>query len=402
MSMIYFISDGDHVKIGFTKRNPEERLAELQTANPKSLRLIHVTHGNSEKVQGIYQKFKHLRLKGEWFKLNEEMQNFIYLLRSNSKDYSHFESFLNMWFQLTPKARIKKFLTNITQCAEQAYRRGYHDGFKCCLEIINKTRPIAIEGKKIHYWKGKISKHFEELEARCSAVKNWRFQDDYDKAIFPPHHYTPPDDDITETALEKHCRKFKTASEAIFLLADLRYCFGISETYRSGSQQVESWQIFFEDSDPMQDPGKKFCYFNLKDKVKEILIETARCWEGAYRRGYYHGFNMCVKIIKHIHPVAWEKIDDGWRSIPWKGKVPSHITDIKIDREIDRYLKYNIESTISSKIADWRFQYDYEKATPPPPTSFKKTDIKTSLDKHCSIFRDSSEFIGELVSFAFE
>ena len=76
--MIYFIeSESGHVKIGYTRNNVNGRLAALQGGNPHKLFLRKTIDGNTEQEKLIHKKFKHLRCKGEWFKLEQEITDFI-------------------------------------------------------------------------------------------------------------------------------------------------------------------------------------------------------------------------------------------------------------------------------------------------------------------------------------
>lgn len=72
IAYIYIITDGTNYKVGVTKKEPEKRLKQLQTGNPKKLKIF-----NSFKVpiKMVYQleKEAHNKIKtiypkfGEWF-----------------------------------------------------------------------------------------------------------------------------------------------------------------------------------------------------------------------------------------------------------------------------------------------------------------------------------------------
>ena len=76
---IYIISDGELIKIGHSQ-NPHLRLAQLQTGNPKKLKLIKtfewqvkgkLTERIMEKrIHYLLRQFK-VRRKGEWFNFPE-------------------------------------------------------------------------------------------------------------------------------------------------------------------------------------------------------------------------------------------------------------------------------------------------------------------------------------------
>lgn len=81
---VYFIEDGDAVKIGYTKdKNPEKRLRALQTANPRKLRLLGFIPGGVEVESRIHSELAHHRLEGEWFELCRPVLDHVALLVGN-------------------------------------------------------------------------------------------------------------------------------------------------------------------------------------------------------------------------------------------------------------------------------------------------------------------------------
>lgn len=74
--MIYFIEARGLVKIG-RSNDPKRRLQMLSTGCPFVCTLIGVTEGAEKEEREIHQRFSHLREKGEWFRLTEEVKEFI-------------------------------------------------------------------------------------------------------------------------------------------------------------------------------------------------------------------------------------------------------------------------------------------------------------------------------------
>ena len=74
---IYFISDGEFIKIGYTDRDVESRLKSLQTGNPKKLVLLGQMDGNESKEAELHEQFKALRANGEWFKSSSVLIRYI-------------------------------------------------------------------------------------------------------------------------------------------------------------------------------------------------------------------------------------------------------------------------------------------------------------------------------------
>lgn len=77
-SVVYFVSDdlGQAIKIG-TAKNANTRLAELQCGSSSKLRILKVVKGDRKHEAKLHQKFKHLRMHGEWFKAAPELIKFI-------------------------------------------------------------------------------------------------------------------------------------------------------------------------------------------------------------------------------------------------------------------------------------------------------------------------------------
>jgi DNA-binding XRE family transcriptional regulator len=77
--MIYFIKQGDYVKIGFTNRF-KTRLNQLQVSSPIKLEVLGIIDGNKEEEKSIHEKFKHISSNGEWFMYCDELKSYIDLL----------------------------------------------------------------------------------------------------------------------------------------------------------------------------------------------------------------------------------------------------------------------------------------------------------------------------------
>lgn len=83
---VYFIEDGDAVKIGYTKdKNPDKRLRALQTANPRKLRVLGFIPGGVEVENRIHSELASYRLEGEWFELCRPVLDHVARLVGNHK-----------------------------------------------------------------------------------------------------------------------------------------------------------------------------------------------------------------------------------------------------------------------------------------------------------------------------
>jgi integrase len=63
---VYFITDGDHMKIGHSS-DPERRLRAAQTCHPKTLWLVGTIAATKITEDAAHRKFADDRLRGEWF-----------------------------------------------------------------------------------------------------------------------------------------------------------------------------------------------------------------------------------------------------------------------------------------------------------------------------------------------
>lgn len=73
---VYFITDGNAIKIGFST-DVLYRLGGLQVGHPAELRLLADFVGSTLDEANILRRFEHLNLRGEWFKHDPEIIDFI-------------------------------------------------------------------------------------------------------------------------------------------------------------------------------------------------------------------------------------------------------------------------------------------------------------------------------------
>lgn len=74
---VYFISDEQgYIKIGVA-RNVDSRLKSLQTASRQELTLVGAVEGSYKDERRYHQMFADLRVRGEWFRPDVRLTNFI-------------------------------------------------------------------------------------------------------------------------------------------------------------------------------------------------------------------------------------------------------------------------------------------------------------------------------------
>lgn len=73
---VYFVQGGDAIKIGFST-NTAGRLVGLQTSNAEELELLGSVRGSQKDEAELHEMFCHLRLRGEWFRAEDELTDYI-------------------------------------------------------------------------------------------------------------------------------------------------------------------------------------------------------------------------------------------------------------------------------------------------------------------------------------
>lgn len=81
---VYFITDGQAIKIGFS-RYPDGRQSDLQVAHYLPLRQIAQFFGAWSDEAFLHRKFQHLRIRGEWFRPETELIEFIAALERDRR-----------------------------------------------------------------------------------------------------------------------------------------------------------------------------------------------------------------------------------------------------------------------------------------------------------------------------
>lgn len=74
--MIYFLRNDCFVKIGYSQR-PDRRVRSLQTSSPHRLELIRTEDGDTERERQLHERFRSLRVSGEWFRLDGDLRDYL-------------------------------------------------------------------------------------------------------------------------------------------------------------------------------------------------------------------------------------------------------------------------------------------------------------------------------------
>ena len=73
---VYFVTDGEAVKIGFSGA-PDGRVADLQISTPRELKPLAKFPGTMADEQAVHALFQDLRIRGEWFRPDQRITDFI-------------------------------------------------------------------------------------------------------------------------------------------------------------------------------------------------------------------------------------------------------------------------------------------------------------------------------------
>ncbi len=87
--VVYFIEavHADRIKIGFTTKDPRERLQSLQTAAPFELRLVASFRGSYGIELYLHRKYSRWRIlpTAEWFTYSEDIQSLIHFIQAERR-----------------------------------------------------------------------------------------------------------------------------------------------------------------------------------------------------------------------------------------------------------------------------------------------------------------------------
>lgn len=83
--MIYFLKSKDKIKIG-TTTNINGRISGLDNANPHKCKVVAILDGSYKTEKGLHELFSHLRYKGEWFRICDEIRYYLRAIRDNPKE----------------------------------------------------------------------------------------------------------------------------------------------------------------------------------------------------------------------------------------------------------------------------------------------------------------------------
>jgi DNA-binding NtrC family response regulator len=131
--MIYFIqSDRPRgpIKIGHTNKfEADSRISALQTGSAFTLSLLCIIQGTIEDEKRLHKKFEHLKIKGEWFRPDKELIDFVIISRKMPDDIYN-------------KSQIKIATIGLKPLLNQFERKLISKVFKDCEESKTLTAKL--------------------------------------------------------------------------------------------------------------------------------------------------------------------------------------------------------------------------------------------------------------------
>lgn len=88
---IYFVTEGKHIKIGYTTQDIEKRIKQLNTGSVQNISLLGWIYGDKAKEKELHIRFAQSRVRcnGEWFEPTTNLLDFIN--ENNLEPNSHVE-----------------------------------------------------------------------------------------------------------------------------------------------------------------------------------------------------------------------------------------------------------------------------------------------------------------------
>ena len=95
--MVYFFSNQENIKIGYTSQKISQRLLQLNTGSDKKLICLGYISGDQEKEKELHKKFSKSRIRqnGEWFYPTDDLINYINEYNEKPNCYIEYEKETN-------------------------------------------------------------------------------------------------------------------------------------------------------------------------------------------------------------------------------------------------------------------------------------------------------------------
>lgn len=76
---IYFLTDGNYIKIGYTAQDIKKRIRQLNTGSAHKIHLLGWIQGDKQTEKELHKRFSNdrVRVSGEWFAPTQNLIQFI-------------------------------------------------------------------------------------------------------------------------------------------------------------------------------------------------------------------------------------------------------------------------------------------------------------------------------------
>ena len=181
--MVYFIRQGEFIKIGFTE-SPLNRLSQLQTANPNNLEVLLIIDGDRELEVKYHELFKEHIYRGEWFFDCPEIQKHISI---NMQDdlrpfYGLATSSIDPSKQKLKGLRIERNMSledvgGLMDVSKQSVREAENREQDGSITLKTMERYANALGYELHYEFSKKCKHIKREGESCRLNNNCTYPD---------------------------------------------------------------------------------------------------------------------------------------------------------------------------------------------------------------------------------
>lgn len=89
MGKVYFLTNGENIKIGHTKGNVIDRLKQLNTGSDMQLYLLGYINGDQKKEKELHSLFSNIKIRnnGEWFFATDKLIDYINEINEKTNTY---------------------------------------------------------------------------------------------------------------------------------------------------------------------------------------------------------------------------------------------------------------------------------------------------------------------------
>lgn len=184
---VYFVTDGEHIKVGFSTR-PEKRVRDLRTAKP--LTVLAIVAGTRAQEKAVHTAFNATKVHGEWFEASAELKALAEQAAKVGLEESGFPA------ASTSEKQVDSDVNNAVALAEIILRFGASDATDVGQSIAVATERFALPGRLLWTMKYRppremdVTDLFKLIDAAWAAL-NWNSEQSSQAAQFVGSVWAP-------------------------------------------------------------------------------------------------------------------------------------------------------------------------------------------------------------------